>query len=103
VKEISVILKNEILIPVDEFRALARYSYSGQVWSLIHRPNNLFQNKITHKAVEYIFDEEALTIFCIVSNNILATWDTKITVNFGPNDELQLKDSLFIRPYTKTR
>ena len=97
--EISLILKNNISVSVDEFRALDRYSNSGRIWTLIHRPTSDIPFIIKQRTIEYIFDPEALTIFCIVSQNILATWDTDITKYLGPNEEFHLKDSLFLRPY----
>jgi hypothetical protein len=40
-------------------------------------------------------------MFCIVSQNVLASWETQSTRYLGPDDEFYLKDSLFIRPYIK--
>lgn len=100
-KEISIILKNNVLIPVEEFRILDHYSNVGKFWTLIHRPKLDDSIVIRQRTVEYIFDPEALTIFCIVSHNVLATWDTDCTRYLKSNDEFQLKDSLFIRPYNK--
>lgn len=101
VKEISAILKNNHLITTDEFKALSRYSICGQLWTVIHRPTNIFPHKITDCALEYIFDPEAFTMFCFISSNILANWETQSTMHLGPHDEFCLKDSIFIRPYNK--
>lgn len=102
-KEISLILKNNLEITLEEFRILDRYSCPGKIWTLIHRPTPIVPYLINQRALEYIFDPEALTIFGIVSRNILATWDTDITRHLGPYDEFHLKDSLFIRPYLLTQ
>jgi len=101
VKEISVILKNNLLITTEEFKLLDRYSCCGKMWTLIFRPTTDIPYKITNRAIEYIFDPEALTMFCIVSQNVLASWETQSTRYLGPDDEFYLKDSLFIRPYIK--
>lgn len=98
-KEISLILRNKLSITTEEFRILDRYSCTGKIWSLIQRPTPIVPFIIYDRTTEYIFDPEALTIFYIVSRNILATWDTDITRDLGPNDEFEIKDSLFIRPY----
>lgn len=99
-KEISLILKSNLFVTIEEFRILDRYSCPGKIWKLIERPNSMKPYMVSEKTIEYIFDPEALTFFYIVSTNILATWDTDITRGFGPNDELHIKDSLFIRPLT---
>lgn len=99
-EEVSLILKNNILITLEEFRVLDRYSCPGKIWTLIHRPTTTQPYIGNNRAIEYIFDAEALTIFYIVSRNILATWDTNITRNLGPNDEFQIRESLFIKPYS---
>lgn len=54
---------------------------------------------VQQRAVEYIFDPESLLIFQIISQNILATWDTDITRNIGSNEEYCIGNSLFIRPH----
>jgi hypothetical protein len=98
VSDISLILRNSISITIEEFRILDRYSCSGRIWTLIHKP--ISASYISRqRAVEYIFDPEAFTIFRIVSCNVLATWDTDITRDLGPNDEFCITESLFIRPY----
>jgi hypothetical protein len=102
VKEVSLILKSNLHVTIEEFRILDRHSYTGKIWTLIQRPTPVFPYLINLRTIEYIFDPEALTIFGIVSQNILATWDTDITRHLGPNDEFHLKDSLFIRPYQLT-
>jgi hypothetical protein len=100
VKEISLILRDKLHVSIEEFRILDRYSCPGKIWHLIQRPTPFIPFISYNKTIEYIFDPEDLTFFYILSTNILATWDTDITRDFGPNDELQLNDSLFIRPYT---
>jgi hypothetical protein len=100
VKEISLILRNKLNVSIEEFRILNRYSCPGKIWHLIQRPTPVTPFASYDRTAEYILDPEALTFFYILSTNILATWDTDITRDFGPNDELQLKESLFIRPYT---
>lgn len=101
-KEISLILKNNSLVTIEEFKILDRYSCIGKIWTLIQRPTPIIPYKIIDRTIEYIFDPESLTIFYIISTNILATWDTDITRNLGPNDEFHLKDSLFIKPFDKS-
>jgi hypothetical protein len=100
VNEISLILKNNLLISIEEFRILDRYASEGRLWTLIHRPTEIVPYFIRYKTIEYIFYPEDLTIFCIVSNNILATWETDITKLLRPGQEFQLADSLFIEPLT---
>jgi hypothetical protein len=101
VKEVSVILRNQLLITIEEFKILDNYAHSGKIWTLIHRPDYINSTLITERTVEYIFDPEALTFFKIVSTNILAHWDTLQTLNLKPNEEYNIKDSLFIRQYYK--
>ncbi len=101
-KDVSLILKNSLYLTIEEFRILDRYSCPGKIWTLIHRPTPISPCLVSWRAIEYILDPETLTIFGIVSTNILATWDTDITRDLGPNDEFHLKDSLFIRPYQLT-
>jgi len=101
VSEISIILKNNLLITVEEFKFLDRYSTHGQVWTLIYMPTPHNPCKVTCKTTEYIFDPEALTIFYIVSRNILASWETECTKYLVPGDEFSLSESLLIRPYSK--
>jgi len=101
VKEVSLILRNNILVSQDEFRILQQYSYTGNIW-VVKQKYEIENTIIRYKAVEYIFDPEALTIFYIVSRNILATWETKLTKNFGPYEEFKIQDSIFIEAYSKT-
>lgn len=98
-QEISVILKNNILISVEEFRILDSYTCHGKIWSLIERRDNGGIVKL--RTVEYIFDPESFLLFRIISNNILAQWDTSLTKNLRYNEEFNIKDSLYIRPYNK--
>lgn len=101
-KEISVILKNNVLITIEEFRILDQYSYTGKIWTLVQRPIDGNPKVITQRTIEYIFDNEALTLFGIVSTNILASWNTDITKNLEIGQEFQIKETLFIRPYYKS-
>lgn len=98
--EISLILRNQISVTLEEFQLLERCSFQGKIWVLIQRPTPVLPYFCSYKTIEYIFDPEALTLFYIASRNVLATWDTNITRDFGPNDEFEIKDSLFIRPYS---
>jgi hypothetical protein len=88
-----------MVIPIEEFRILDRYAYAGRIWTLIQKPTPDYPVIIKQRTIEYIFDPEALTVFCIVSQNILATWDTDCTKYLGPDEEFYLKDSLFIKHY----
>jgi hypothetical protein len=54
------------------------------------------------RRAEYIFSPESLTVFCIISNNILAKWDTDITRNLEIGQEYHLKEELYITPYFPT-
>ena len=99
-KEISLILKNNLLITIEEFRILDRYSCSGKIWTLIQKPTPITPYKMSYRTVEYIFDSDAVTFFCIVSQNVLASWDTSQTKELGPDEEFCIKDSLFIRQYS---
>jgi hypothetical protein len=98
VSEVSVILKN-ILITQDEFRVLDRCSSSGRIWTLTQRPTNENPYIVKRKTVEYIFDTEALTMFMIISNNVLVTWDTELTRHLVSDDEIRIRDSMYIRLY----
>jgi hypothetical protein len=95
--EASIILKNHVLVTVDEFRILNEFAKYGNLWYLIQKSsiNNLI---IKQKIREYIFDEESLTIFRIISQNILISWNTSITKNLKSSDEFQLTDSLYLIP-----
>lgn len=97
-EEVSIILKNHLLLTIEEFRVLENYSYTGQVWTLIQKSTDSSPLTIKHRRIEYIFDPESLTIFGLVSRNILAQWDTNLTRNLGPHDEFWLTDSMCIRP-----
>ena len=99
VNEISVILKNNILVSIEEFRILDRYSNIGRMWTLIQRPHNKSSSVITQRTIEYIFDPEALLIFHIISQNILAKWDTDKTRHLKPYEEFEVTDSFYIRLY----
>lgn len=97
VTEISVILKNNILITNEEFGVLNKYSSKGKIWKLVHQPTAITPYVVKCKVIEYIFYPEDLTVFCIFSRNILATWDTSITRYFKPAEEFQLTECLFIK------
>ena len=96
--EISVILRNHILITIDEFRILDRYSSQGRLWALIQKPSKVCPFKVQSIVSEYIFYPEDLTMFCIVSKNILVSWDTDRTKHMKSNEEFQIDESLFISP-----
>ena len=97
-KEISVILKNNLLVTIEEFSLLEKYSSSGRFWTLVQHPTVNTPFVVRVRTLEYIFDLESFTFFKIISDNVLATWDTNITRGLGPNDEFRLNDTLFIRP-----
>jgi hypothetical protein len=99
VKEVSLILRSNLLLTPDEFRILEDYANTGKMWSVTQRPVVDVSFTTFTRAIEYIFDPESLTFFCIISKNILVTWDTDITRHFGPNDEYEVRKSLFIKPY----
>ena len=94
-EEISLILKDNKVVSVEEFRILDRYACYGRIWTVIQRHPII----VRQRAVEYILDSETLLMFQIISANILATWHTDYTRNFGLNDEYCIGDSLFIRPH----
>lgn len=97
-KEISIILKNKLITP-EEFRLLDQCSHFGSVWILTQLPTPSMPYKISYRTIEYIFSDEALTFFCIVSQNILASWATETTRYLKNNQEFYLQDYLFITPY----
>jgi hypothetical protein len=101
VKEISVILKNNVLITIEEFKILDRYACPGKMWTLVQRPPEGNPHVITQRTIEYIFDNDTLTFFGVISTNILAYWDTDVTKNLAFGQEYQIKDTLFIRHYYK--
>jgi len=98
VDEISVILRDP-LITREEFVFLDQFSYSGKIWMLIHKPEPAYPVLIKQRALEYIFEAEALLMFAILSKNILAKWDTSLTKNLSRFEEYNIKDSFYIRPY----
>jgi hypothetical protein len=91
--EISVILKNNTCVSIEEFRILDRYACSGKLWTLINRNHYV----VRQRTIEYIFDPETLFLFRLISQNILATWNTDYTRILGPNDEFYLGNDLYIR------
>lgn len=101
-KEISIILKHKILITVEEFRLLDAYSHYGKILTVVQKPTSHNPFTVTHRSLEYIFDDEALTFFRIISCNILASWDTDQTRDLLPDQEFYIKDSLYVRPYVKS-
>jgi hypothetical protein len=101
VKEISVILKNNVLITDKEFKILNNYACPGKMWFLIQKSSIPGNYCARQRTVEYIFDWESLLYFKIVSCNILAYWDTEITKGLGVDQEYQIDVNLFIKPYYK--
>lgn len=98
-KEISVILKDNTSITIEEFRIIDRYLHYDKLRTLVQRPPDSRPYIITQKTIEYVFDIETLTMFLLTSHNILAYWDADLTRHLGLNDEYQIRDHLFIRPY----
>jgi len=97
-EEISIILRNNILITIEEFRILDRYSSSGRIWTLINRSPNT-QYRIIQRVPEYVLDPDTLTFFRIISTNVLAYWNTEETRYLKPGQEFYIADNLAIRPY----
>ena len=97
--EISIFLKNKLLITPEEYRILDNYSSPGKIWAIIHKPDTHTPYYIREKSLEYILDEETLFLLKIISQNILAYWDTDITRNLKDNEEYHIRDSLFISHY----
>ncbi len=95
--EVSLILKDTTSVTVEEFRILHKFATIGRFWSLVIRPTNV-PYRMQYKVAEYILYPEDLTVFCIVSSNILVTWNTDKTRYLKPSEEFQLDESLFIRP-----
>ena len=100
-KDISVILKNNSLVTVEEFRILNKYACPGKMWTLMHRVKQGYPQLITQRTVEYIFDGETLMLFSIVSTNVLAYWDTDQTRNLQVDQTYQINETLYIKPYVK--
>lgn len=94
--EISIFLKNKLLITQEEYRILDKYSSPGKIWSIIHKPDLYTSYIIREKSLEYILDKETLFLLKLISQNILAYWDTNITRNLKDNEEYNIRDSLFI-------
>jgi len=99
--EISIILRNNNTISLEEFRILDSYSYTGKILTLLQKPTAEQPYIIRQRTIEYIFDPESLIVFKIISQNILACWDTAITRNLGPRDEFYIGNSLWITYYRK--
>lgn len=96
-KEVSIILKSNVLITIEEFRILDKYSFTGRMWVLIQKS----PCTVKQRTIEYIFDPETLTAFGMISNNILAKWETDSTKDLSYNDEFKISDYLYIQPYYK--
>lgn len=88
-------MKDNKIVSIEEFRILENYAHTGQIWTVVKR----FPFVTQQRALEYIFDSETLLAFTFISQNILATWETDATRNFGLNDEFYIGHSLYIRPY----
>jgi hypothetical protein len=95
VEEISLILRDNVHVSIEEFRILDRYTIDGRIWAIVQRHPYM----IRHHAMEYIMEPETLLLFRLISPNILASWNTNLTKNLGANDEFTISESLFIRPY----
>lgn len=96
--EISILLKDARLLTQEEYKALVRYSSHGRVWTVIERYGQRLEYTARKLSPEYIFEPEALTLFRLISCNILAQWYTDNTRNLHPNQEFQIHDTLWIRP-----
>jgi len=98
VYEVSILLKDSRIITPEEFKALARYSSFGKVWTVIERPGYNQDHTIRKQlSSEYIFEPEALLVFKLISQNILAQWYTDNTRHLLPHQEFQIHDTLWIR------
>ncbi len=98
--EISIILRDSVHITPEEFRALGRYSFCGNIFTVTHKPGQP-PTTIKFRRVEYIFDSEALLMYKLISNNVLAQWYTEYTKELTPYQEFRVQDSLYIRPYSR--
>ena len=98
-EEISVILKNNTVTTVAEFDVLDNYAQIGKTLFIIERKIPGRDHVIRKRAIEYIFDPESLLIFCTLSNNILAKWNTDDTRNLNIGQEYKLNEVLYISPY----
>ena len=94
--EISIFLKNRLLTTKAEYRILENYTCPGKIWLILHKPTATSPYYIREKSLEYIMDIDTLLLFRLVSQNILAQWDTNITKNLKLHEEYHLCDSLFI-------
>jgi hypothetical protein len=101
VKEVSVILKDNTTLTVEEFRIIDRHLHYDKIRTLVHRPPESKPYIFTQRTVEYVFDIETLTMFLLVSQNVLAYWDATLTRHLRSNDEYHIRDYLFIRPFDK--
>ena len=96
--EISIILRDSVHITPEEFRALGKYSFCGNIFTVIQRAGQPPLHA-RFRRLEYIFDPEGLLIYKLISNNVLAQWSTEITKELDPFQEYKLQDSLYIKPY----
>lgn len=97
-ENISIVLKDNILIPVEEFSALNRCIQYSRLLTLIQKPIRT-QYIIKQRVTEYVFEPEAFLLFKLISENILITWKTELTENLLNYQEIQINDEFFIRPY----
>lgn len=97
-KEASIILKDNTSLTVEEFRIIDRHLHYDKIRTLVQRPPDSRPYIITQRTIEYVFDIETLTMFLLISHNILAYWDADLTKNLKLNDEFHIKGHLFIRP-----
>lgn len=97
--EISIFLKNKLQITSEEFRVLNNYSYPGKNWYIYQKPTPNTPYYIRERSLEYILDKETFFLFNIISQNILAQWNTEITKNLKENEQYHICDSLFICHY----
>lgn len=97
--DVSIILRNHVLMSIEEFRILDRYTSAENICTLIQRNKIPSPYIIRCKAVEYVLDEETFTFFHVVSNNILVYWNTELTRHLGPGEEFGITDTIFIRHY----
>jgi hypothetical protein len=96
--EISIILRDSVHITPEEFKALGRYSCCGNIFTVIHKPKHP-PAVMKFKRIEYIFDPEALLMYRLSFNNILAQWNTEWTKELPLYEEFRIQDTLYIRPY----
>jgi hypothetical protein len=97
--EISIVLRDSVNVTTDEFKALGRYSHCGNVFTVIQKYPCITAR---FNRVEYIFDPEALLMYKLTYNNILAYWDTECTKTLPYYKEYKIQESIYIvRPYSR--